>query len=412
MGIRVDSTGRSLSIFGAILLMLAGLFLSRAVLSIALMLFVALALLHKNIGAQLRNFFKTPLLAGMALLFLLPFVSGLWSADKGEWLDLVRIKLPLLFLPLAFAGNWQLPRRQWRAVALFFLALVAAGTAWSFEKYWTDRNAVAESYLKAKVFLTPLQNDHVRFSWMVAVAVLLCLWFVETGKKWQRLMAAFLALWFSFYLHLLAARTGLLSLYLVLLFYAGWKLFKSRNKAVVAITVAIALAMPLLAWYALPTFQNRIKYFMYDHSFIRSGAYLPGGNDGNRVLSYRAGWHLLKNNPLGVGAGDVFAETNAWYREHVPGMQPSDKLYPNSEWLLYGGSAGWPGVLIFTGVMLLPLFYQPPVHRWCWLALSGTAAATFLFDIGLEVQFGVFLYAFLLLWWWKWFWSETENSVL
>jgi len=80
--------------------------------------------------------------------------------------------------------------------------------------------------------------------------------------------------------------------------------------------------------------------------------------------------------------------------------------------LLYGGSAGWPGVLIFTGVMLLPLFYQPPVHRWCWLALSGTAAATFLFDIGLEVQFGVFLYAFLPLWWWKWFWSETENSVL
>jgi hypothetical protein len=79
---------------------------------------------------------------------------------------------------------------------------------------------------------------------------------------------------------------------------------------------------------------------------------------------------------------------------------------------LYAGSAGWPGVLIFTGVMLLPLFYQPPVHRWCWLALSGTAAATFLFDIGLEVQFGVFLYAFLLLWWWKWFWSETENSVL
>jgi hypothetical protein len=121
MGIRIDSTGRPRSIFGAILLMLAGLFLSRAVLSVSLMLFVVLTLLHKNMSAQLRNVFKTPLLAGMALLFLLPFASGLWSADKEEWLDLVRIKLPLLFLPLAFAGNWQLRRNQWPFIAFFGL---------------------------------------------------------------------------------------------------------------------------------------------------------------------------------------------------------------------------------------------------------------------------------------------------
>jgi hypothetical protein len=335
----------------------------------------------------------------------------LWSADKEEWQDLVRIKLPLLFLPLAFAGNWQLRRNQWHFIALFFITLVAAGTAWSFEKYWMERDAVAESYLKAKVFLTPLQNDHVRFSWMVAVAVLLCLWFAENKTRWLRWMPVLLALWFSFYLHLLAARTGLFSLYLMLLFYAGWKLLKFRNKTVVITVIVLALTMPLLAWYALPTFQNRIRYFGYDHAFIRSGAYLPGGNDGNRVLSYRAGWHLLKTHPLGVGAGDVFAETDAWYRKHVPGMQPSDKLYPNSEWLLYGGSTGWPGVLIFTAVMLLPLLYTTPAHRWWWRLLSGTAAATFIFDIGLEVQFGVFLYAFLLLWWWKWFWSETENLI-
>jgi len=29
-------------------------------------------------------------------------------------------------------------------------------------------------------------------------------------------------------------------------------------------------------------------------------------------------------------------------------------------------------------------------------------AFSLLFDIGLEAQFGVFIYAFMLLWWWKW----------
>ena len=26
----------------------------------------------------------------------------------------------------------------------------------------------------------------------------------------------------------------------------------------------------------------------------------------------------------------------------------------------------------------------------------------FVFDIGLEVQFGIFIYSFIVLWWWKW----------
>ena len=34
--------------------------------------------------------------------------------------------------------------------------------------------------------------------------------------------------------------------------------------------------------------------------------------------------------------------------------------------------------------------------------LNVTIAVSFLFDIALEVQFGVFLYSFIVLWWWKW----------
>jgi hypothetical protein len=73
---------------------------------------------------------------------------------------------------------------------------------------------------------------------------------------------------------------------------------------------------------ALPTFQNRIKYFMYDHSFIRSGAYLPGGNDGNRVLSYRAGWHLLKTQPAGRRCRRCICRNQCL----VPGMCPTCSL--------------------------------------------------------------------------------------
>jgi hypothetical protein len=37
-------------------------------------------------------------------------------------------------------------------------------------------------------------------------------------------------------------------------------------------------------------------------------------------------------------------------------------------------------------------------------------AFSFLFDIGLEAQFGVFVYAFIVLWWWKWLIISAKNK--
>ena len=96
---------RNDAVFGSVLIMLAAAAVSRGALSVSLVLFVCLALLHKNFFAQVKTFAATPFLLGLSLLFFLPFVSGLWSDDLHKWGDVVRIKLPLLFVPLAFAGG-------------------------------------------------------------------------------------------------------------------------------------------------------------------------------------------------------------------------------------------------------------------------------------------------------------------
>lgn len=389
--------------------MLASLFFSRAGLSIFMAAFVATALLHKNILPQLKKGFQNGLLAGMCLLFFIPLVSGLWSSNVAEWRSVVRIKLPLLLLPLAFAGNWQLAHRQWRQLAYLFLILLLAGTLWSTFPYLQNPAEVHEAYLKAKTLSTPLKNDHVRFSWLVAAGALLCWLLIQTGKPFKFLLSLLL-LWLVVYLHLLAARTGLFSFYIMLGGYALWYVIKQQNLSKSFWLFGALLLLPVAAYLFLPTFQNRVKYFVYDYSFIKSGAYLPGANDGARAQSYQAGWHILKKYPLGVGAGDVKDATNNWYTQNMPGVIETDKLLPSSEWLLYGGFAGWPGVLLFTLAMLLPLYFAPPQHRLYWWLLTGTLALSFLADVGLEVQYGVFIYTFFVLWWWKWFSAPQQNT--
>lgn len=116
----------------------------------------------------------------------------------------------------------------------------------------------------------------------------------------------------------------------------------------------------------------------------------------------------------GVGFGDISREVTAWYDTNYPQMQQADKILPGNEWLIYGAGCGITGLLIFTFVMLVPFFIRvknnPLATRWPWWLLNCLVAVGFLFDIGLEVQFGVFIYSFIVLLCWKWFRSETLKA--
>ena len=412
MRIRLQPPARYYFILITLLAMLINLFTSRALLSVSLLLFLVATCVHPHMGKQLVRFAKTPVLLGMSLLFLMPFLSGIWSSHMREWSHIIRIKLPLLLLPLAFAGDWQLSKKHWRLVAHVFVLLIVMASGWSLSQYLANKEAIHAGYLQAKVIPTPLENDHVRFSWLVTAGVITAYGLLTTAKKRRAQLAyGIVIIALIVYLHILSARTGLLSFYLVLLLYGGWWLVKSKKIVRSVIVIAIVAALPLLAWYAFPTFQNRIRYFVYDFSYVKSQTYLPGANDGNRAQSLKAGWHILTHHPFGIGAGDVSDSTLHWYHTHIPHMLPGDQLVlPSSEWLIYGAAGGWLALIVFTGVMFVPLLTAPLKSHMAGWAIVLTAAASLAFDIGLEVQYGVFLYAFVVLWYWKWMSVKSNDT--
>jgi len=400
------TTGRRTSvIFLLLVLMMGSLFFSRAILSISMISFVTLSFFHSSFKEHIRQFFASPLLWGMSLLFFFPLVSGLWSGDKKAWLEIVQIKLPLLFLPLAFAAAFKLSGKQWAGLAYLFIAFVTAGTIWSMFHYAADTATINESYLRAKSLVTPLENDHVRFSWLISVAVLLCGKLIYVKRNCERKIAVALSvvlLWLVVFLHILAARTGLFSFYIIMGVVAAWLIYKKLRWYYGIALLVTLLALPFIAYRVLPTFHNRVQYFNYDLGFFKETHYLPGANDAVRVISLKAGYGVMKKSPVsGVGFGDIFTATKEWYGVHYTQMKEADKIYPSSEWLIYGAGCGIQGLLAFTLVMLIP-FLMRTHTALAWRILNLIAPCSFLFDIGLEVQFGVFIYSFVVLCWWKW----------
>lgn len=402
---KLQNEGRSTIIFILIIIMMTALVVSRTFLSVSMMVFILVTFSHPGWKKQLRTFLLTPLLWGMSLLLIIPLLSGLWSDDKQQWMELIRVKLPLLFLPLAFAGPFVITKKQGETLAYIFIALITTGTLWCMYHYLQHIDEVNEGYLRAKSILTPLGNDRVRFSWLVSVVVLLSGWLAILKQKEEKTISVVLMVvagWLVIFLHILAVRTGLFSLYLVFFTLAIWLLIKKINRRYSILLLILLGSLPLMAYFLFPTFQNRVKYINYDFGYFKKAHYLPGGNDAIRVISIRAGWEITKENPVtGTGFGDILVEAKKWYGLNYPQMTEEDKIYPGSEWMMYGAGSGIPGLIIFTAVMFLPFFIQVK-EGLLWYLMNGTAAFSFLFDIGLEVQFGVFIWSFIVLWWWKW----------
>jgi O-antigen ligase len=404
---RLDSW-RSLILFWLIAVMMIALFFSRGFLSASMIGFVVLCCFHTRIKEQLLRFFHSPLLWGISLLFIVPFLSGLWTEDKNEWLNILRIKLPLLFLPFAFAGytvSWHFSKKQWDLLGLLFIVSIMGGACWSISRYAGDPASINESYLRAKALVTPLENDRVRFSWLVSAGVLFSGWLAVEKRKENKALSvslAVIAFFLIVFLHILAVRTGLISLYIMMVGTALWLAFKKMKWIYAVGLVLLIMVLPFIAYKTAPTFQNRVKYISYDFDYFIAGNYWPSSNDATRVASLRAGWKVMNSAPIrGVGAGDVLAQTKKYYEVEYPGMVEPDKIIPSSEWMIYGAATGWPGFLLFSLVMVIP-FLVSSKNKLVWWLLNATAAFSFIFDIGLEVQFGVFLYGFTILYCYHW----------
>jgi O-antigen ligase len=388
-------------------LMILSLFFSRTLLAFAIAAFATFSFTY-DIKKQVRNFFHSRICWSMSLLFTLPVISGFWSNDYSTWMDTILLKSPLLLLPIAFSAPFLMPKRYWEALAIILLTCVFCSSGWSLIYYVRSAGMINQEYLRGKSMVTALDNDHVRFSLLVFIAIITSC-FMYYRFRTSRIAGFFLfvAVCFLVYLHLLAARTGLLALYLSLAISVIYFLHKRGRKWALT-AVCILIFLPVLCWSVMPSFRNKFEYVKYESRYLKHGSYVPGSNDMVRLISIRAGWDLMLAHPFtGTGFENIKSETRKWYTSHYPQMAVRDKIIPSSEWMIYGAGIGLGGVLLFSLTMLVPFTVRT---RWTlpWWLLNAGISSSMLADIGLEVQYGVFIYAFCVLWWWKWF--KDENS--
>src|SRR5690606_21403168 len=210
----------------ALTLMVVGLAVSRFLLSIGGLLLVLNWLLEGGFREKFSRLRQSRAAIMLICLFLL-HVIWLWNTTNFDYaLKDIRIKLPLLFLPVVLGSVRPMPVSHYvRLLWLFTLSVILA-TFMSLGHYFL-------------VFYRHTQDirEIVFYSSSVRVSLLILISGLFVFQQWQKgnipaILLALIALWFLGFLVLLQSVTGLLILCALALFYVvveagknlhGWK---------------------------------------------------------------------------------------------------------------------------------------------------------------------------------------------
>lgn len=379
-----------------ILVMMAGFLASRAAISMAMIAFGVVGILGVHPREWLKN--KWWLWGAAWLAFYL--ISYFWSDDKGYWWEHCQVKMPILLLPLAFGFLPKFTVKQQEIFTAVVGILLLAGACYSISFLIRDTEHYTNGYLYARLLPTPAKNDHIRFSLSIALYVTWCFYFWPQMKAGLRWFTGVMVILLALYLHILAAKSGLIALYMLLI---GWALYVTiaRKKVIGIISLVVILLGAYLAVNFIPTLKNRARhlYFTY-YLYEKKDSSVAYYGDAARLLSYNVAETIIKAHPVnGVGVGDMFAETKKVYAEKYPAIPEQNILLPHDQFLVVTIACGVLAGLIFAVWAFYPLFWLRRNRESFFMFLVwASLLLQLLAEPILEIQYGVFVYLFFLLW--------------
>lgn len=385
-------------------LIFAGLVGSRALASIGMISLLGFSVVYYGPVATIKSYLARKELLFLSLFLLIVVFSGIYSADKHSWLNWVRVKLPYIALPLAFAPVTRLSEKRFTAILSGFVVILSASVLIVLLNYFANYKAITEALNRGNAIPIPFTHSHIshiRYTLMLAFAFFCCWYLVEqkrfvftTREKW---LQGFLMAFLFVALHILTVRSSLLALYLgIFILLIRWIFIGKKFIPGVALLL-IMMAIPYAGSKTIPSWQNKLAYMDYDKNQFLKGDF-SNLSDGVRLISMQGGLQLAKQNIwLGVGAGDLKSEMDKFYSTAYPQLPEADHKLPHNQLIWTLATTGVIGLSIFLIAFLLPVIFNGNYKNWLFVIFHLTLFSSFFTEATLEEQIGTGFYLTLLL---------------
>ncbi|WP_118949758.1 O-antigen ligase family protein [Taibaiella helva] len=381
--------------------MIAGMLFSRALLSFS-MLVLFLNTFHPDKLKQTWLTFRQSRFAICCILFFLTYLlSGLWSTDTVNWAQFIKIKLPFVFLPFTLLNTPFGDARFRKVTTGGILTVLLAGMLYSFAPLLSDPH-----YLSTHQHLpSPLEGDYIRFTMALVFGIQFVFWFflIKGKSSFNRKQSIFLLLWAllaTAYIHIQAAKSGLLCFYVLLGVFA-LSLFRGKRLWIAATGLVVAVGLGVASIFIIPSLRTQVNNALREQEIWEKNDAAKFGSTASfvpRLLSYKIATSLIAAHPvLGVGAGDMKLAIDNVYQHKYPGIPVVARILPHNQFICTALAVGIPLSLILIAMVVAPMYDRRrnifTVSTFLVLLLG------LLIEPMLETQYGIFVYLFFTLFW-------------
>ncbi|MDP2174959.1 MAG: O-antigen ligase family protein [Bacteroidota bacterium] len=285
-------------------------------------------------------------------------ISLLNTQNFDEGIRKLILKLPLLCFPLVLiAFKTVIPDFKKWLILIFAYALYLPGIV-SVYNYFSNKTLFDDLILQSKPL--PIEFGygiyHIQFSVLIAASIIIGLYWLinlSISKKFDFYFYILLFLVISNFIiiHVLTARTGILSLYAALFVLILIKLTQMQFKTKLLVAISIVV-LPTVMLLSSPALKNRLINSIEDVKVLKQGKDVNDYSFAMRVEAWKNAVNVIGKHPyLGVGIGDVEAVLNDNFITFNPSILPKNRKNPHLQFLETMVESG-----VLNGLFLLLFF--------------------------------------------------------
>jgi hypothetical protein len=213
--------------------------------AILLLIPVGLTWIFKSLRRKLKAFFhieNSPAWI-FSSIFLIHILGLFFTTDFHYAFRDLRIKLPILLMPLILSTTCLLDRKGFRFLMYLFVAGVLTGTLISTVYFMT--HDVTDSRT-ISLFIS-----HIRFSLLIDMAIFILAYLVLKKSdipRWPKAVFAVIALWLLIFLFISAFMTGLLIFFITLAMIIFYMALNKRGLVLKITTISGVIVIFIFAW--------------------------------------------------------------------------------------------------------------------------------------------------------------------
>ncbi len=225
-------------------LLVTGLPVSLFLTSLSQFFLVGSFFLEGNIKERWNRFTSNKVAVVFVGIWLLHLIGMLWTSDLDAGLKDLRIKLPLLLLPIIISGTEKLTEKQFRYIMGAFVFAVFAGSISAI--------AVLTGIIEREIYdirdIFIYKISHIRFALFTCVAICTLVFYIGYRKvltPLAKVVAFILTIWFTVFLVIVESLTGLTVLLTLTVSVLIYHLLVSGNKFMKVISFMLIVCIPL-----------------------------------------------------------------------------------------------------------------------------------------------------------------------